>query len=432
MQPNFIVIHGHDIGRWLSCYGLPAIPTPNIERVASDSIVFEQAFAAAPLCTPARGALLTGRTPHANGLIGLAHDSWLYHDDVSTMPDLLGPLGYRTVLVGLQHENPDPLVLGYDEVRGVGFLPRAASVADEACDWLRARDDDRPFLLNVGMWEAHRPWPAEDYRPAPPETVHVPPYLPDNDDTRADIAAMYGALAQFDTAVGRVIDELDRTDYAADTYVILTTDHGVPFPRAKSTLYDAGIGVALVVRVPGGEADTGRRRVEEPVSHLDIVPTLLELAGGTPASELEGRSLAGVLRGDERSGPARPLFSEKNYHDGYDPMRAVRTESHKYIRNYMPGPLLPLAKDLEESRTRRGMGDAHLAPRPAEELYVLASDPDELDNRVDDPEQRPALGALRAELDDWMRRTDDPLLDGPIPPMPRPARPTRPRHTPTR
>lgn len=425
-RPNILLIHGHDIGRWVSCYGHPTIPTPRIEELAAQSLVFEEAFSAAPLCTPSRGAMLTGMSPHANGLNGLAHDSWLYFSDVKTLPDHLRGLGYDTTLIGLQHESPDPLVLGYDEVVGLGFLPRALIVAEDAVAWLsRPVLGDRPWLANVGMWEAHRPWPAEDYDPADPTTVEVPAYLRDNEFTRADIAAMYGSLAQFDEAVGRILDALAARPDAANTLVILTTDHGVPFPRAKSTLYDAGTGVMFVVRPPAPWR-VRPQRVPGQVSHLDLLPTLIDVAGGTPAPPLEGKSLAGVFAGEAEVEP-RPIFTEKSYHDGYDPMRAVRDDGLKYIRNFAPGPLLPLARDLEESLTRQGMGDEHLAPRPDEELYDLVTDPDELHNLAGEPVRAPDLSRLAGLLHDWMVRTGDPILTGPIMPMPRPTRRTRER-----
>jgi arylsulfatase A-like enzyme len=425
-RPNILLLHGHDMGRWVSCYSHPAIPTPRIEELAAQSLVFDEAFSAAPLCTPSRGAMLTGMSPHANGLNGLAHDSWLYFSDVKTLPDHLRALGYHTALIGLQHENPDPLVLGYDEVVGLGFLPRALMVAEDAAAWLsRPVTDERPWIANVGMWEAHRPWPSEDYDPVDPATVEVPGYLPDNDFTRADIAAMYGSLRQFDAAVGRILDALATRADGANTLVILTTDHGVPFPRAKSTLYDAGTGVMFIAKPPASWRVTPRRVLGQ-VSHLDLVPTLVELAGGIPTAPLEGTSLADVLTG-EADVEARPIFTEKSYHDGYDPIRAVRDTGFKYIRNFAPGPLLPLARDLEESLTRQGLGDAHLAPRPEEELYDLRADPDELHNLAGDPGREHDLSRFARLLHDWMVRTTDPILTGPIRPMPRPARPTRER-----
>lgn len=418
-QPNIVLIHGHDIGRWLSCYDAPEIPTPNLANLAASSVLFEQAFAAAPLCTPARGAMLTGRAPHSNGLIGLAHDSWLYYDDVRTLPELLRDQGYHTTLIGLQHENPDPKVLGYDEVRGLGFLPRTEQVVDAALTWF-AEPLTGPYFCNIGCWEAHRPWSASDYPPRDPSDVRVPAYLPDNAFTRVDIAAMYSALAQFDREVGRLLSVIDP-----ETLLVVTTDHGAPFPRAKSTLYDSGVGVALIVRPPASWG-VQPRRDPSIVSHLDLVPTLMELAGGPLLPQWDGQSLVEVIVGASQIAD-RELFLEKTYHDSYDPMRAVRTRDRKYIRNFTPGPLLTLASDLESSITRQGMGDAHLAPRPMEELYDLQADPDELTNVADSPDYRNEVPEFRERLFEWMRQTGDELLNGPIPPAPDPVRPTRPR-----
>ena len=412
-RPNVVLIHGHDIGRFLSCHGRTTVPSPNLEKFAEGAVVFDNAFSTAPLCTPARSSLFTGMSPHVNGLMGLAHDGWRYRRSVRTMPEVLSTLGYDTALVGLQHEHPDPTVLGFGEVRGMGFLPRAWPVAEEAATWLRDRPaGGAPFLLTVGMWEAHRPWRPEDYEFADPAAVEVPAFLSDNEDTREDLAGFYGAIRQFDAAVGHVLRAIDAHPERANTMVVVTTDHGAPFPWAKGTLYDPGIEVAMVIRPPAGlGAAPGRSTAA--VSHLDLLPTLVELAGGESQIAWEGRSLGPELRGiglDEE----RELFFEKSYHDRYDPIRAVRTSRYKLIRNFAEGPRLTLAKDLEESPTRRGMGDAHLEPRPALELYDLAADPAERTNLAGDAAYQQVLTELEARLDAWMKETADPLLDGVI------------------
>jgi arylsulfatase A-like enzyme len=422
-KPNVILIHAHDLGRWLPCYGMSSVPSPNLDAFANSALVFDQAFATAPLCTPARSSLFTGLSPHVNGLMGLAHDGWRYRRRVRTLPEHLHPYGYDRALVGLQHEHPDPTVLGFGEVCGMGFLPRALVVAGEAEQWLaRPRSTDRPFFLTVGMWEVHRPWPAEDYEHADPADVEVPGYLPDNADTREDVAAFYGSIRQFDQAVGQVLRAIELYCDPANTMVIFTTDHGAAFPRAKSTLYDAGVGVALIIGPPTSwGVPPGRRSAL--ASHLDVVPTLLELAGGHPVPELEGRSLLPELQGYPSTPTPRQLFFEKTYHDNYDPQRAVRNERYKYIRNFVAGPKLPLAKDLEESATRRGMGDAHLAPRPPVELYDLDQDPCELTNIAGDPALSELVAEREQALTSWMRATADPLLvDGKIPPPPSASR----------
>lgn len=412
-KPNIILIHGHDLGRWLSCYDMPSVPSPRLKAFAQQSIVFDQAFAAAPLCTPARSALFSGLMPHQNGLMGLTHDGWTYNDGVTTMPELLSQLGYRTALIGLQHEDLDARALGFGEVHGLGFLPRALEVANRAEWWLEHTAGEGPFFATIGMWEGHRPWPHEDYEPADPQHVDVPSYLPDNDDTRQDIADFHGAIRQLDQAVGIILDAISAQGLDDSTMVIFTTDHGAAFPRAKSTLYDSGVGVALIVRPPGQWGAVPRRE-DAMVSHLDLLPTVVELAGGEPPAGLEGRSILHAITGQSPLDADRELVFEKTYHDRYDPIRALRTRTAKYVRNFVEGPRLPLPLDLEESGTRRGMGDAPMEVRPTEELYLLDVDRDELDDRAADPEYRELKEQLSQSLLGHLRRTDDPVLQGPI------------------
>ncbi|MGF3056777.1 sulfatase family protein [Microbacterium sp. YY-01] len=427
-QPNIVLIHVHDLGRWLSCYDKPSVPSPNLQQFADEGIVFEKAFSTAPLCTPARSSLFTGLSPHANGLMGLAHAGWRYRPGVRTLPELVSGAGYDTALIGLQHEDPDPLVLGFDHVGGVGFLPHADAVVDESVQWLADRNDSAPFLLAVGLWEVHRPWASADYPAVDPSTVEVPDYLPDTAESREDIAAMYGSIAFMDHHVGRLLQALAQHPDAENTLVIFTTDHGAAFPGAKGTLYDPGVEVAFIVRPPAPWG-ASPRRVSAQVSHLDIVPTVLELAGEELPDELEGESLLPHLQpnnvpdaADERVAD-RLLFLEKTYHDGYDPIRAVRSARWKYIRNFGEGlPRLKLSLDLEQSMTRRGMGDEHLAARAERELYDLAADPAEKVNVAGESAARLVIDELDAALMQWMRSTDDPLLRGPISPPPRPVR----------
>jgi len=422
-RPDIALIHCHDLGDWIGCYGWDAVPTPNLDAIAAAAVVFETAFSTSPLCTPARSSLFTGRSPHANGLMGLTHAGWRYAPGVATLPELLAPVGYRTALLGLQHEDLDARLLGYEEVHGLGFLPRALEVARLTESWLaEATDDSRPWFAAIGLWEVHRPWPEEDYTPAEPADVTIPPYLPDNEHTRRDISRFYGAIAQMDEAVGRIVDAIRAAPGGEETLVVFTTDHGVAFPGAKSTLYDAGVKVALVVSPPKSWG-VGPGRRAGLVSHLDVVPTLLELVGQEEPAEVEGVSFLDHLLTTRSEVPERTLFFEKTYHDRYDPIRGLRTSTAKFIRNFVDGPRLPLATDLEQSETRSGMGDAHLSARPAEELYLLDHDPWESRNVVDDPAHAALRADLAARLEEHLRESRDPVLDGDVPPPPPPTSP---------
>lgn len=414
-RPDILLVHCHDLGDWLTAYGKPGIPDPRITRLAEQSVVFENAFATSPLCTPARSSIFTGLLPHQNGLMGLSHTGWQYAPGVVTLPERLSAAGYRTALLGLQHEDLDAHSLGFDDVIGLGFLPRSLEVATLTQRWLdEGADDPTPRFGAVGFWEVHRPWPASDYDPADPESVWVPPYLPDNEHVRRDIADFLGAIRQLDEAIGRVLDALDSTERGRETLLVFTTDHGAAFPRAKSTLYDSGTKVAFMIRPPVSWG-IAARRADQMVSHLDLVPTVLSAANASSVDGLDGLDLIPLLA-DGAISAHRDLMLEKTYHDRYDPIRAIRTTDAKYIRNFVDAPRLPLPTDLELSESRLGLDADHLAPRPAEELYRLDDDPWELVDLASDPGSAELKAALAARLDEEMARTHDPLLDGAIAP----------------
>lgn len=399
---------------------MPRVPAPEIAAFAEESVVFENAHAAAPLCSPARASLFTGLPPYRHGVQGLAHDAWRYREGVLTAPERLRPLGYHSALIGLQHENVDPTVLGFDECPGLGFLPRVNQVVEAAEQWLSrlpARDDRKPVFLTIGTWEVHRPWGVEDYEPVDPAAVDVPEFLPDNQHTRQDIAAFYGSIAQFDAGFGRLLNAVDSAFPRETTMVVFTTDHGVAFPRAKSSLYDAGTGVAFIVRPPSGW-NVRPHRVSSVISHQDLIPTLLELAGGEVDDQLEGESFLPLMAGSDGQEDERIIFTSKTYHDTYDPKRAARSRSYVYIRNYASGPKLQLARDLEASETRLGMGDTHLQPREPEEFYDRRTDPAELLNLVNDPGYQEVRERYAADLHDWLERNGDPVERHTIDPAP--------------
>jgi arylsulfatase A-like enzyme len=410
--PNIILIHWHDTGRHLGAYGVAGVRSDNVDRLATQGTRFDAAFATAPLCSPARGSIFTGRYPHSNGLMGLAHLGWEYNANERTLPMLLRDRDYRSILVGVQHESADATGLGYDEVLNVnGTRQFAPAVAEIAIDRLRElAEDTSPFLMVIGMFEPHRPYPASRYATKSSDSIEVPPYLPDTPGVREDLAGFRAAIEYADEATGRVLDVIDATGLSRNTIVIFTTDHGIPFPRAKSTLYDAGIEVALIVRMPPGAAAPAS--CSDPVSHVDLVPTLLDLVGAETPAYVQGQSFAAALLGGEV--PPREIFAEKNWHDThqYDPIRAVRTTRHKYIRNYEERPAIPLPGDIARGAAAQDVDGQ--APRASTELYDLLVDPNELNNVVGIEEYASVERELSERLLAWQHATADPLLQGPI------------------
>jgi len=408
-QENILLIHWHDLGRHLGCYGASGAPSPVIDRLAADGVRFSNAHASAPLCSPARGSLFTGRYPHSTGLVGLAHHGFEYHDDVRTLPSLLGDNGWRTALFGMQHESSDPRRLGFDEFDVSDSL--CDYVVDRSIDWLRVHAADaEPFLLTAGFFETHRPYPADQYPPDDPATVTVPGFLPDARPVREDIAALHGSIAKADAAVGRLLTALADDGLDRNTWVVFLTDHGLAFPRAKSTLYAEGTGIACVIRPPQ-DRELGPFVYEELFSGVDLTPTLLDLLGLPVPEAVEGFSHADeLLSGGASARPVRAeVFTEKTYHDTYDPIRAVRTRHHSYIENFAQRPALSLPLDIRDSPSARALDGSEDLPRPPRELYDLDLDPHERVNLVNDPAYADIGAELAGRLARWREDTGDRL-----------------------
>lgn len=415
-RQNILLVHWHDLGRYLGVYGHPDVSSPRLDRLAAEGLLFTRAHATAPLCSPSRGSLFTGRYPQNNGLIGLAHHGWEYRSDVRTLPQILSESGWYSALFGMQHETSYPKRLGFDEFDVSNSY--CEYVVDKVGHWLHewVQDDaaDKPFLLTAGFFETHRPYPHDRYEPAEQSAVDLPDYLPDTPEVRGDLADFYGSISTADAAVGTILDTLSATGLDATTWVVFFTDHGAAFPRAKSTLYDAGTGIALIIRPPSGLA-VPPRAYDELFSGVDLLPTLLGLLGVQPPADLDGISHADALTTADMKTPVRDhLYTTKTYHDSFDPIRAIRTKEYSYIENYVPRPLLDLPWDIEQSPSGVAVAPLVTAPRPQRELYDLRADPTETTNLLagnDCGAQQDTSDSIAAELavrlHDWRQRTGD-------------------------
>ena len=405
---NILYLHSHDSGRYLSPYGHP-VPTPNLRKLAAEGIVFRRAFSAAPTCSPSRAALLTGQCPHQNGMLGLAHRGFAMSDYRRHILFALRGTGYHSVLAGLQHIADRPERIGFDEVMKPRSM-RAADVAPQAVAFLDRRPD-KPFFLDAGFFETHRAYPepaAED----DPRYIQPPAPIPDTAATRRDMAGFHASARDLDRGVGQVLEALERNGLAENTLVISTTDHGIAFPRMKCNLTDSGFGVSLILRGPG--PFRGGKACDALVSHLDLFPTICEALGIQAPAWLEGRSLLPVLRG-QRAEINEEVFAEVSYHASYEPQRAVRTQRYKYIRRFggRTAPVLPNCDDSPSKSLWLESGWRDKAV-PQEALYDLIFDPGEQCNLAADRSAEHALAEMRGRLENWMRRTDDPLLRGPV------------------
>lgn len=408
--PNILYLHSHDTGRYLEPYGF-GVPAPNLTKLASEGVLFRQVFTAAPTCSPSRAALLTGQSPHASGMTGLAHRGFRLNDYKQHILYPLRSAGYRSILAGVQHIAVDRGAIGYDEV----FRPRsdrAADVTPLAEKFLRSRPKG-PFFLDCGFHETHRkfhePGPAENSNLCQPAAIH-----PDTPATRQDMAAFHASARVLDTAAGEILRALEDSGLAANTLVISTTDHGIPFPGMKCNLTGHGTGISLIMRGPGGFS--GGKTCDALISNIDLYPTLCELAGTGCPAWASGRSLLPLIRGEKQE-INDYVFSEVSYHAAYEPKRAVRSKRWNYIRRFdqRGKPCLPNCDDgpTKSVWLDNGWRNQKVA---REDLFDLILDPAERCNLAGDPRLRTVLDEMRARLDDWMRETKDPLLNGPVPP----------------
>jgi N-sulfoglucosamine sulfohydrolase len=408
-RPNILYIHSHDTGRYIQPYG-HNIPTPNMQKLAEQGVLFRQNFCGGPTCSPSRACLVTGMWPHSSGMIGLAHRGFALNDYTQHIVHTLHRAGYFSALAGVQHVAARPETIGYDEVvptrnHNVEFVAPAA--VERLNQGLQ-----QPFFLSVGFAETHReyhePGPAEDERYTLP-----PAPLPNTPATRRDMAAYKASARILDEGIGAVLDALAANGLAENTLVICTTDHGIAFPGMKCNLTDHGMGVLLIMRGPGGF--TGGQVNDAMVSHVDLFPTICELAGIEAPKWLQGTSIMPLIRG-ERDQIHDAIYGEVTYHAAYEPKRAVRTLRFKYIRRFgdRTSPVLPNCDDSlsKDVWLGGGWGEQEME---MESLYDLVFDPNETHNLASDPAMADTLAEMRARLDRWMAETDDPLLHGPVP-----------------
>ena len=426
-RPNVLLLHCHDLGQHLHCYGVDSVQSPALDRLAAGGVLFERNFCTAPQCSPSRASIFTGRYPHSNGVMGLTHAdfAWDLHPGERHLGQVLQGAGYATAGVGVIHETRSGAArCGLAEYTPAG---RATQVADATIAMLAqfARLKDKPFYLQAGCIEPHRLSGAvrntdlgfigTQLQPDSSKGVRVPPYLRDTEGTRTELAELQGAVRHMDAEMGRILAALASLNLESQTLVIFITDHGIAMPRAKCSVYEPGLQTAFILRFPGRPGWQGGVRHKNMVSNIDCLPTILDFAGVPAPPDVQGRSLAPLL--DERPyTPRDAVFGELTYHEYYDPRRSVRTQSHKLIVNFSTAPAF-----MDPSQSWRPRSDTVVPPNrafayhPRTELYDLDRDPWEQRDVAQDTAYANVLTELRARLRKHMEETRDPLLDGAVP-----------------
>lgn len=483
-KPNILLFFGDDLGRYASAYANPALPSPNdivktpvFDRIAGEGARFDNAFVSVPSCTPSRGSLYTGRHFFRNGSFSQLHSRWTKgmpdpSESIVGMPVTLKKGGYH---IGWSHKwhIPERLMGGKKNQyapagnristfsQHVTENPGArdeiyAEVRKNFQAFLADRKEGQPFFYSFNPTNTHRTWVRGSGKALwgiDPDSLKgkLPPFLPDNEVVREDMADYLGEVMAFDAACGVILEELAALGELDNTLIVISGDHGAPgFPRGKCNVHDFGSAVPLSVRWPG-HVEAGRV-VKTPVSLIDLAPTFLAAAGTESPDDPDGENLLPALAAGGGDGKLRgwALIGREVHvggaREGYlpYPVRALRTPDFLYVKNFKPGrwPMgdpkaaagdaMPDAKTLEN--TRAAFADIDASPtrtwliqnrfeegletvlregwekRPGEELYILADDPHQIRNVAADPAHAATLGKLRDELMAELEAKKDPRL----------------------
>ncbi|MFQ5733633.1 MAG: sulfatase [Planctomycetaceae bacterium] len=467
---NVVLFVVDDQGFQAGCFGNKVIKTPNIDRLAREGTRFTRAYATTASCSASRSVLMTGLYNHATGHYGHAHgyNHFSTYETVKPLPVILGNAGYRTCSIGKYHLAPR-YVYKFQDYRNAGVQGNRNSVrmANNAKAWLKEVGDN-PFFLYFCTSDPHRgggPGGFSNHNDKPgyypgvktvkyqPEDVVVPPWLPDTKECRQELAEYYQAISRLDQGLGVLIDALKESGKWKETLFIFLSDNGPPFPGAKTTLYEPGARLPLIVRNPDQKKKDGT--CDAKVTWADITPTILDFCNVTPKPAVRmrprdntGKRVDGQIGGGRRRGrrgkpqpyrfhgrsflpiveQAHPrgwdeVYLSHTFHEitMYYPMRVVVSGRYKCIFNIAHQLPYPFASDLYRSPTWQSVlkSDNKIygkrstyayIHRPRFELYDLQADPDEVDNLATDPKHQKTLKALQAKLKAWQKRTGDPWV----------------------
>lgn len=462
-KPNIVLFVTDDMSPDAGCYGNKVIQTPALDALARDGIRLPNAFCTTASCSASRSVILTGVHNHANAHYGHAH---AYHHFSSypkllTLPVRMTAAGYRTARVGKFHVEPEATYKFEQVIPGAERNPVAMA---NNCRELINASSDQPFFLYFCTADPHRgggkvesdPHQPDAFGNRPqgypgvtevkydPKDVIVPPFLPDSPTCRAELAQYYQSISRVDQGLARLVSILKEAGQYDNTLIVFTSDHGIAMPGSKTTVYEPGLTVPMIYKLPGQpDASTAGRVCQAMVSHVDLTPTLLDAAGALPPSAdttsdtpatkrpqspqnlqtLQGRSYYGLLKQEHPAGWDR-IEASHTFHEitMYYPMRVVRDRQYKLIWNLAAPLPYPFASDLWEAPTWQAVykqGPEALygqrtvkayIHRPAFELYDLKNDPQEIRNLAGDPQSAKLLAEMQTQLKAFQKRTNDPWI----------------------
>ena len=422
-SPNIIWLVAEDQSPdFFPMYGDKTVSLPHLEALAKDGITFNNAYAPVPVCAPARSSLITGMYPTSLG----THNMRTYNAYQEENQPSIGIPSYSPLV-------PENIRMFTEYLRAAGYyctnnakedynFKKVASAWDESsktAHWKNRAPDQAFFaVFNFNSTHESQIWGQAD-QPllVAPESVPVPPILPDHPIVRKDLAVNYSNLIRMDQQIGKIIAELKAANLYDNSIIFFYGDHGGPFPRYKRALYETGLRVPLVIKFP--ENKNAGSTTESLISFIDFAPTVLSLAGVTPPAYMQGKALFGT---NKSATPRKFIFaSSDRFDEQVDRLRAVRHGRFKYIKNFNPNisnalpvsyrqqmPMMQLMDSLwKEKALTKNVAAWFETPKPLEELYDIEQDPFELINLADQALHQDTLRFLRQSLETWMLETQD-------------------------
>jgi uncharacterized sulfatase len=409
-RPNILWITCEDMGPHLGCYGGRYAATPHLDRLAARGLAYRYAWSNAPVCAPARTAIISGLHPTATGAEHMRSMTRL-PAHMRMYPQLLREAGYYATNNSKEDYNlakPGPV---WDE-----SSPRA--------HW-RKRAPGQPFFAIFNFNTTHE----SQLRKRPHTWIHdpakapLPAYHPDTLESRQDWAQYYDNIAAMDRQAGAVLGELEKDGLAGDTIVFFYSDHGPGMPRSKRWPYNSGLHVPMIVHIPEKFRHLAPKeyapgaRADRLVSFVDLAPTLLSLVGARPPAWMQGSAFLGLHPGPE---PEYLYGFRGRMDERYDLVRSVRDRRYVYIRNFMPHriygqhlaymfetPTTRVWKKLHDEGALNAAQSRFWRAKPAEELYDLHADPDEVNDLAASPGHAAVLRRMRGALERWMAQVRD-------------------------
>ncbi len=420
-KPNIVIIIGDDCTHNdLSLYGGQNVKTPAIDKLASEGLTFNKAYVTMSMCTPSRSELFTGMQPVNNGVC------WNHANartGTESIVQRLGKLGYRTGIAGKTHIQPKA-VFPFEMVPGVerNCVSETSKYDPKGMFDFVTRDKAQPFCLVTALTTPHAPWTVGDPSHFNLDSLKIPPYMVDTKETRREYAKYLAEVEVLDEQVGKTLDMLKKAGIYDDTIIIFTSEQGSQFPYCKWTNYENGVKTAFVVKWNG--VITPGKRTDALIQYCDVLPTLIDAAGGKPTDIFDGSSFLHVLQGKKDKHREYAYFMHNNYPEGPPyPIRSITNGKFHYISNlnsenmyiekhlmglpehtsYWPSWMLNIIEDDKNLQIVSGY-----MLRPEEELFEPAKDKYERNNLAKKEEYTSIKKELAKELANWMQKQGDP------------------------